>query len=525
MARKLTYNTTRFDGGMTDNVRILDDVSKCAFSSHFDIYSSPEELRVMPGYVADEGLGADPIGMRDYKVRAFNFTGGALRCAGELAAGGGTKVFAKNLLSATFFTDDWVAGTSTSHTTNSEATSAIQARPLAALYGRFNTEVHVTTANSGSFRITRIAGGGATTEAYFDIARSVLNPITVIDGIGSRSDRVYMNVESTLIQDTGSAGSSALSMLGAWAGSSTLTRPFSMYESVRGMWYLVRTASNYCELRLWDRESTLNDLSIPLPNTTGGVVGEAGGAVVVVANEALGDATELTSTDARPNGSVGFSVKVFDGYSFATPFRQIVPTPVGSLMVALGQHYKGSILFYARFATNSAGTTFREGIWALGRRDPNRPVALSLLMDMNSLGQFNGYRTFENHHYFAHGTDWRISRLDRFDTGTYDVPATYETLFYGAGTPFLKGLEGITVRSQTLPSGATIEVQYRTDPDGTWTSMGTATSGKKHNFTRANGVPIGRFQEIQFRIIATGKIVITGISVGLTESDDLPYSL
>jgi len=68
-------------------------------------------------------------------------------------------------------------------------------------------------------------------------------------------------------------------------------------------------------------------------------------------------------------------------------------------------------------------------------------------------------------------------------------------------------------------------VQYRTEPDGSWVSLGTSTSGKKHNFTRANGVPIGKFQEIQFRIIATGKIVITGLSVGLSESDDLPYNL
>jgi hypothetical protein len=347
----------------------------------------------------------------------------------------------------------------------------------------------------------------------------------VIDGIANRADRAYLNVDNFLLQDTGSAGSEALATSGAWGGSTFVHTPVSMYESVRGMWYLIRTTSNYCELRLWDRVSTLNDLSIPIPNTKGGVVGEAGGSVVVVANEALGEATELTSTDARPNGMVGFSVKVFDGYSFSTPFRQVVPTPVGSLMVSLGQHYKGSVLFYARFATNSEGTTFREGIWALGRRDPNRPVALSLLMDMATLGRFNGYRTYENHHYFAHHTDWKISRLDRFDTGTYNVPATYETLFYGADTPFLKHLDGITVRSKTLPSGATIEVQYRTEPDGAWTSMGTATSGKKHNFTRANGVPIGKFQEIQFRIIATGKIVINGISVGLTESDDLPYNL
>jgi hypothetical protein len=530
MARKLTYNTNNFSGGMTDKTRDLSDLSKSAFSSHFDIYSNPEELRVMPGYEADEAYDGSPTGMRQFKPRAFTVNANQkLWVAGEKAAGGGTKIFHKDFTTEALADGEWQVGT-VSSATNSEATANLLARPRALIYGQDNVRSFALTENTGGTgKIVQIDAASTTNESYATFSGNLIRPTSFPIhqlGLGADSNQIWWNSGSGVMKDDGTTALIAKATSTNFSSTTFTNNVIAFCQSLRGMWYVVQKGNETCDLRLWDKQSTLDDVNIQLKNTKGAFVEEIGGTLTLVTNERLGETVELVADDTPiTNGNVGFSVKVFDGYSLQTAYQQIVPSAIGSLALPLGQTYKGSMLFYVRHATDTGATTFREGIYALGRRSPDRPIALSMLFDMSSLGRFNSYFTFGNNHYFAHHSDWKISRLQRFDTGTYDVPATYETLFYGANTPFQKELDGVTIRSHALPSGATIELQYRTTPDGTWTSMGTVTSGKKHNFTRVGGVPIGKFQEIQFKLIATGKVVITNIDVGITETDDLPYKL
>lgn len=528
MSKKLTYNTTRFDGGMTDSLRNTSDVSKCAFSSHFDIYSNPEQLRVMPGYVADETLGEDATGMRDYKIRAFATVEQRLICAGEKLSGGGSKIFSK---SNNDLSEPWIVGAVTGTGINSEADANLLPRLRAAVYSLSLSRIHVvgTTSSGGSgfMRIAVIRADDTPIENH--LSPNNLNPGTAaarIQGKGADSGSYFIPISGGIVKDDGLSATRALNINQEWGGSQFfIATVASLVETVRGLWYTTRVVPEFnVDMRLWDKVSTLNDATVTLPFLSHAVVGEVGGTPVVIAAENLGFLSEITSSNLlTQNGRVGFSVRVFDGYSTSTPVRLTSPTALGSLLNATGREYLNSMLFYARIATNSEGTEFREGIWAVGRRDPQRPVALSLLFDMSSLGQYNAYHNFNNHHYFAHGDDWRISRLDRFDTGTYDVPATYETLLFGGESPYIKQFEGLTIQSEELPEGATIEVQYRVNPDAEWITMGTSTSGRRHNFT--NLPDDGQFTEIQFRLIATGKIVITGLTVALTEKDDLPYTV
>jgi len=162
-----------------------------------------------------------------------------------------------------------------------------------------------------------------------------------------------------------------------------------------------------------------------------------------------------------------------------------------------------------------------EGIWAVGRRNVNSPLAVSLLMDTSGLGQMDGYFGFGYHHFFAHGGDGSVSRLDDHVSGTFDVTATYESLMFGSDTPYKKQLNGVTVVTEDLPAGATVVLKYRLDTDDSWTTIGTSdTDGKeKHMFTKN----IDDFQEIQLRVEVLGKVSVKGIHVSLTETDDLVY--
>jgi hypothetical protein len=187
--------------------------------------------------------------------------------------------------------------------------------------------------------------------------------------------------------------------------------------------------------------------------------------------------------------------------------------------------YDGTAMFHLRMAKNIAKTEYESGVYAIGRGNISSQIGLVQLLNTQSLGVvetvFNSGRRF----YFAHNNDGSVSRLQRFDTGTYNVPATIETLIYGADSPYLKELNGISIVTENLPSGGSVVVSYRTDEDDAWTTMGTSdTTGKqKHNFTKANGTPIGRFQEIQFRIVITGKTAVKNIMVAITDTEDLPF--
>jgi hypothetical protein len=127
--------------------------------------------------------------------------------------------------------------------------------------------------------------------------------------------------------------------------------------------------------------------------------------------------------------------------------------------------------------------------------------------------------------YLIHGGDGSVSRLDNFETGTYNVPATIETLIYGADSPYQKELKGVSIVTEDLPSGGSVVCSYRTDEDSAWTTMGTSdeTGKRRHSFTKAGGTPIGKFQEIQFKFVITGKTSVKNIRVDIEETDNLPY--
>jgi hypothetical protein len=219
------------------------------------------------------------------------------------------------------------------------------------------------------------------------------------------------------------------------------------------------------------------------------------------------------------------SIKVASGRTAETMYRIYGATTTNGKIMPYRGKYRDAMLFYARVPTDATPTTYRQGIWAVGKCQIDSPLAISVPFDTSSLGEVNAVANFGAHYYFVHAGDGSISRLDT-PSGTYDVPATLETLMYGADSQNLKELNGISILTENLPASASIEVSYRTDTDSVWTSLGTSstTGTQTHNFTRVAGVPIGKFREIQFRITATGKIVLKSYKVSINELDDLPFA-
>jgi hypothetical protein len=218
-------------------------------------------------------------------------------------------------------------------------------------------------------------------------------------------------------------------------------------------------------------------------------------------------------------------VKYVNGDTVDTRYFIDSETSTNRVIMPFRGQYGDAMTWYARIPTDSDGTTFREGIWAFGKGSDISPLGVSVLLDTSSLGEVTNAFWFGKRLYIAHDTDWSVSRLDNFDTGTFDVPATAETVWYGNETPYQKELNGISVVTNPLPASATVQMFYRTNDADSWTSMATSTgTGKmKHVFTRVAGVPIGRFQEIQFKFVVTGKVSVQNVFINLTETEDLAF--
>jgi len=511
MARKRIYNTNRFDGGMTDSPRDTSNLTKLAYISHLDIYRDPNRMFVMPGFESVEGLGEDSDGIKIYDLRAFTDSVDARRiyALGTRADGTGSKIFeVDDQAGAT----TWVAG---GVLNTVEGNHNMPDRPF---LGYDNPKL-LYPVNSGSGFGLSIGTNGASSYSRY-------NPtgFTVYDSTRFTLERGF---NGTLYYVHGSSGG----VRSVNASDAPLAKPVAgVPRDIASGDYTIGVLQQRSDpLRgstlIWDAASLLADQNVRLRNADVRAIGHINGSWVVAWNEGL---FTNSSSAAGGNGRASIGVTIIAGETPYTVWEKDGFS--GSLYTDNDQFpikggYNNSVMFYARMARNVAKTEFDGGVYCVGTAQPESQIAVSQLLNTESLGVvenvFNSGRRF----YFAHSNDGSVSRLQRFETGTYNVPATIETLIYGADSPYLKELNGISVVTEDLPAGGSVQCFYRTDEDDAWTTMGTSnTAGKqKHNFTKANGTPIGRFQEIQFRIVITGKTAVKNIMVAVTESDDLPF--
>lgn len=508
MARKKPYIINSFYGGMTDDIRNTSDLSKCAYISHFDIYRDPTQAYVMPGYLDDMDDGSTATGMKQYDIRAFRYFSGGLYAVGTKSDGTGSKLFTK----ATPTTASWSA------VTNGEGTDNLAAYTF--LNGTSSSNQFWLTVDGSNNLNVSYYDVTTVTDAYGDTGNNGDPSDGIISKVRAFNDGIYFTVageDTELSQINGSTYTQIAK------DTSIFSYDYASGDEQIGI-FGYRTFPSRAQLLLWDSASILIDRKIEFGTGRGACIGYVNGVWVGVVNEGL-DVRASSSLDDESNDTSSMAIKVASGAGAETLYRIFSPTTTNAVIKALDGVHRDAWLFYARVPTDPTPTTYREGVWAVGKAGVGYPLAISVLLDTGSLGLVEAYHNFGQHHYFGHAGDGSISRLDTID-GTYDIPAIYESLVFGAESPYQKELEGISVTTENLPASTSIQVLYRTDVDSSWTSMGTSsTTGKqKHVFTKnSDATPIGKFQEIQFKIIATGKIVLKNITISITETDDLPF--
>jgi len=511
MARAINININRFDQGMNGDIRDTSNPLKFAYIQHLDIYRKTSEAHVMPGFVSDNAFDGSATGLKARDVRAITYVSGQIIAVGTKADTTGSALFYKNAPTDAEW-DEGLSGTAI------EGTDDLADRTW--LAGTTNSNLHfITTAGTATY-VSRASGGSVTDKVATIIAAlPTLSKKLIAERSFLDSDIIYVNYGGSR-DDIGSINGATFT-LAAKTTDAIIDDIQSGNETI-GLGGSLNFPSR-TQLLLWDSASLLLDQKI---NNGGGrtaAVGYPSGFWVAVVNEGVDP--NVSGLNEQVNGDASFSIKAATGVTSETLYRTTAPTSTNGEIIPVRGTLRDSMVFYARIPKDATPTAYYEGVWAVGKSSLTSPLAVSIPFDTSSLGEVDSICNFGNNYYFIHGGDGSVSRLDAFETGTYDIPATLETLFYGSDTPYLKSLKGMSVLTENLPSGGSVQVQYRTDQDSSWTTLATSSTAgtQKHDFTRAAGVPIGRFHEIQFKIILTGKIVIKGIRIALEETDTLSY--
>jgi hypothetical protein len=446
--------------------------------------------------------GSTSTGMKAYGVKAFLFDTGTLLAVGTKSNGTGTKIVGKD--SPTDASWDL-----TPLGVTAEGTYTLYAGTF--LGGDTSNQFFIST-NAGDTFLSK-HNGGTVTDNYATLDASAALSGTEKAVVEFAPDSLFYasKYNRNILSIDGGTGTDNVKTTGMYV------TDLQAGDEQLGL-FGFRFSPNFAQLLLWDTNSMLVDQNIEFGKGRGKALGYVSGVWIGVVDENLsGNNSEFNEEE---NGQHSFAVKYASGGSAETLVRIFGKTNTNGKVMPNRGKYRDCMLFEARVPTDSDGTTFKQGIWAVGR-NAQGGLALSHLLDTAELGTIEAYHTFGSYHYFAHAGDGSISRLDDFTSGTYDVAAVYETLIFGADSPNFKKFNGISVHTENLPASGSVVVKYRTDEDSSWTTLGTSsTTGTQiHNFTGT----LGNFQEIQFREEITGNAPMKNVYISLEDLDTTPY--
>ena len=504
MARKKIYTINRFDGGITDKLR-SGDYTKCAHVSHFDIYQDPNRLIPLPGYVDDMHDGSTSTGMKQYGLQGFWAANGYLYAVGRKSDNTGTK----------FFSKDSATSASWSAMSNGEGTDDLASNTFLVSTDQGGNFFVVTNAGTSTY-LARYQNSVGVTDKY-NTMQTALTSLPHIVEFAFDTNYYY----NTGFTDVGKISGTTITDPSKSTGG-YVTDVCSGDEQIGIMQY--RFYPYKAQLLLWDSASLLADQKVEFGDGRESALGNVSGVwVAAVANNLVSSAIN----DEYANGEYSLDIKYLGEGGAKTLTRFFAATNTNGALLPIRSRYRDCMLFYARIPQDATPTTYKEGIWAVGRSREDSPMAVSLLLDTGSLGSIEGFYSHGKHSHFAHGGDGSISRLDDLSSGTYDVDGEYHSLFFGSDTPNLKQLNGVGILTEDLPNGASVTLYYRFDENDSWSSFGTSSTegSEKHQFTKASGISIGGFREIQFKIVVSGKVIIKNIIVSISELDDIGFSI
>lgn len=495
MSKTLETKINRFDGGIVNDPRDTQE-STCRVVTNFDIITNPRKLTP---YRSNESADSSGSTSRKQNFCVALRTGTTYKLYGLGVVSGATRaeVLMKDLTtggSADLSDNTWA--TPSNNSSASGATSMdlfVYYKKTGLIYGSRSSRY------IWAFDPSSVAAWDDTAYDYGATFTYITQGL-----VHSKDDVLYLGIDNKIISKNGS---------GAFAVSLTLpTHYYVTSISEYGNYLAIGCASlvtgGNSRVFLWDRDSSLTTLSESI---------DWGSGTLKVLEEVDGVLMGISLNGAN---STVFADRVIFRYlngNKAEKFKEITGTNSTTLLIAK-QKVDNRLYFMMSISLN--GTT-REGVWSLGRSSPGQPFALVHERTPSSTALVNG----NLFNFFILG-DFMFQSYS--DNGTYTLVKTIEPVSYSANSIYetkkfntgdlsiTNKLVGVSVNYEPI-DGGTVTMKYRIQGETSYTTIFTHTATLTTNsFSAINitatGATLPEYKEIEFQIISTGGVVITGYS-------------
>lgn len=498
--KQIVVTIEDFSGGISDDPR-KSSPSEFSITKHLDIFSNPKRLTPYRSLEADTETSISATDLKQYFVRDFLYpsASGKLYGLGQ-TAGGLTKIVQK----ADATTGLWTLPSS------SEGNGAVkngcffeykdyawgfQGTNQIFKWGLLSGSPSITNSVSTvGTTITSVANGiiAADGNAYLAYNNVIVRIATDASTITDSAKTVPTNYKITSIANYGSYMAIGCSPKDSFNGKSTVF-----------LWNL--SSDLFAETIDWGE----GDLRVLEP---------VEGMLVGVTDRYLNNATGAGRGSMIIQGYTGGAAQVLKEVFTQALVGKTVPT---------SKAVKNNRLFFAaKIMTNSAGTTYNEGIWSFGRKNANYSYTLTLdIIDENiNTSGIQAFGTAANYFFIAHSADGSVDKTN--DTATYAFTSIYESQIFNFGdVDSDKMLNSLKVSFRSQAAGESVTAKYRIDGATSWTTIGSeATDGTlSHTFLsiEATDTPFAAFREVEFRLESTGGAEITGFKALATILDNV----
>lgn len=497
MSKSIIQQVSDFSGGISDDSRKA-SLNEFQITKHFDIFSNPKRLTPYHSLEIDTNDGLSSTGMKSYIVKDFVYASSSAKLYGlGRTAGGSTKIVYK----ADATTGNWTLPAT------SEGNGAVQNGCLV----EYKDYLWGFQGTTQVFRWGLLSGTPAITNS-----QGTVGTITsVAQGVIAKDDNLYLPYNNKIVRV----------VAGGTVSDAVLTLPtnFKITSIANYGNYLaiacapISTFNGTSKVFLWNLTSVDVQEAIDWGEGALSVLDSIEGLLVGVTDRYLNNSAGA--------GRGSMIVQVYSGGSPQVVKEVFTQALTGKTMPISKAVLNNRVFWTAKIMTNSAGTTYNEGIWSFGRKNANYAQALALdIIDENvNTSGIQAFGTAANFFFISHSADGSIDKTD--DTVAYNFTSVYESQVLDFGdVDSDKRLESIKVSFRKLAAGETVTVKYRIDGATSWTTIGTynTVGDVSHTFVsiEATDTPFASGKEYEFRIESTGGAEITGWKVRATILDN-----
>jgi hypothetical protein len=500
MSKIIEQKINNFFGGVSDDVR-KSSGSEFTISKHFDIFSNPNRLTPYRSLDDDTNDGSSATGMKQYYVKDFVYSSVDTKLYGLGQTGAGlTKIVYK----ADATTGNWTLPAS------SEGNGAVKN----GCFVEYKNYLWGFQGTNQIFKWGDIGGTPSITNSVSTVASTITS---VANGVIASDANLYIAYNNVVVRinTSGTVTDSA----------KTVPTNFKITSLANYGNYLaigcapVSSYNGVSKVFLWNLSSDLFQETIDWGEGELRVLETIEGILVGVTDRYLNNAV-----------GAGRGSMIIQTYSGGVPqvVKEVFTQALTNQVIPTNKAVKNNRLFWAaKIMTNSAGTTYDEGIWSFGRKNAQYPYALTLdIIDENvDTDGIQAFGSAANYFFITHSGDGSIDKTN--EAATYNFISIYESQIFDCGdATATKKLLGVGLFTAPIPTVGSVTVKYKVDSDSAWTTIGTLSTvnevARNFLYIESTTTEFASFKELKLRIESTGGAEVTGFKFKAEFFNQLP---